>query len=284
MKILITGSDGYIGSHTAKALTDHDLTLWGRDLDLTQPWSSIEEFDVIIHLAARVGVKYFTKDYESYKNNYEVDHQFINALRKCHKQPKVIYASTSEVMGANRCASETDNFNIFHELRGSYALEKANTEMQLRAFADNFTIVRFFNVTGDDHTDRHGHVLPVFVKNALEGKPLHLHNGGSDVRTFCYIDDVAKALKFIAEHPTPDVINVGSCLRNNTVTIKELAEMVKSFVPDAQFIVDGESQRIAMRSPNVLRLTELGVECTTTLMDIVKSSVNFYRKVQDVSN
>lgn len=286
MKILITGSDGFIGRHTAHVLKGHDLTLWGRDRDLRQPWDSIGQFDVVIHLAARVGVKYFTHDYNAYQNNYEIDRQFIDALKACPQQPKVIYASTSEVIGSNMDASEDAKFSIFPQLRGSYALEKAHTEMQLRAFARNFTIVRFFNVTGSDHTDEHGHVVPVFVKRALQGLPLQLHNGGNDLRTFCAVDDVANALKFIAErrghkehggYKMPEVLNVGSHLAENTVSIRKLAELVAEYVHGVQFVNAAEDQHIAARSPDVSRLLALGVSCPTTLRQIVESSVAYWR-------
>ena len=282
MKILLTGSDGFIGSHVLSALAGRNVVALGRNADLTKSWPDISDFDVVIHLAARVGVKYFRNDYNAYINNLSIDHQFIEALKRCKKQPYIIYASTSEVYGASLDANETSMISVFPELRGSYALEKANTEMMIRALSDKFTILRFFNVTGYDQTDKHGHVLPVFVKKALTSQPIPIFNGGTDVRTFCSVKDVAQVISQVIHIGPIGVMNVGSHLKSNTLTIKELADKVIHFVGNGSTVILPESQNIKHRIPNVDKLRSLGLSCDTSIDDIVLSSINYWKTRHDL--
>lgn len=283
MKILVTGSDGFIGSHVVKLLEkEHHVDTLGRDTHLDKSFPSIDGYDVLIHLAARVGVKYFTSDYNGYKNNLNIDLNMIKALNDAKKKPFVFYASTSEVYGQTSNATEDCNYNVFYKLRGSYALEKANTEMMLRSCYDRFCALRFFNVSGDSHNDTHGHVLPAFVKKVLRGEPLVLHNNGEDVRTFCSVLDVAETIKtlvnMVDRADIPHVLNVGSHLSDNTVSIRHLASLVQALAgTDTGVISDTETQRIAQRIPNVKLLNSLGITCDTTLTDIVRSSIDYWR-------
>jgi len=83
------------------------------------------------------------------------------------------------------------------------------------------TVVRLFNTTGPRQTGAYGMVVPRFVRQAIEGRPLTVYGDGSQMRCFTNVRDVVAALMALAATPAAigDVVNVGTRARSRSVTL-----------------------------------------------------------------
>ncbi|MCU9849601.1 GDP-mannose 4,6-dehydratase [Defluviimonas sp. WL0024] len=258
MKVLITGGAGFIGSHLSERLIaeGHSVTVLddlstgrtenlaglsghnrfrfheGTILDPALVGTLTDEADMIIHLAAAVGVKLIMEEpSRSILTNVGGTETVLKAALKDLKP--VFVASTSEVYGkATKFPfGEDDDLTIgaTKNLRWSYACAKTLDEFLALAYVREAdlpaTVLRFFNTTGPRQTGRYGMVLPNFVQAALEGRPLLVHGTGEQSRCFGHVADAVEAMVRLMATPAArgEVFNVGN---DEEVTIRALAEQV----------------------------------------------------------
>ena len=258
MKILITGGAGFIGGHLTEALLkrgdevvvadnfstgsrDNLLPVDGREatvieMDIAREPEKLRELirqaDAVFHLAAAVGVELVVNDpVHTIQTNIDGSAHVVKAASEFDK--RLFIASTSEVYGKseNEKFSESDDLLIgspYHS-RWSYACSKLLDEFYLMAYHQaaglRGTVVRFFNTVGPRQTGKYGMVVPRFVANALQNKPLRVYGDGGQSRCFCHVADVVRALKMLLAAPgsVGEVFNIGS---QELVSIKQLAERV----------------------------------------------------------
>jgi nucleoside-diphosphate-sugar epimerase len=91
------------------------------------------------------------------------------------------------------------------------------------------TIVRIFNTYGPRMRHDDGRVMPALIGASLAGQPLTIHGDGLQTRSFCYVSDLVRGLRLIAEDPTADgaVLNLGN---PEEVTILQLAESIRDAI------------------------------------------------------
>lgn len=225
-KILITGSAGLLGREFCNQLCkDNDVIAVDNNqrfpnftpLGVTYIKSDLSEylkhtsntFDIIYHLAATNGTKYFyNQPNDVLRNNTILDldlFKFVESNTSC----KLIYASSSEVVSGTMVfpTPEITDINIsnIHNPRWSYMLPKLLSENYLFNSSIDFLIIRFFNVFSEHSGTGH------FVKDIadkIRNKNFEII-GADETRSFCYVTDAVDAVIKISKE-SKQVINVGS--------------------------------------------------------------------------
>ena len=257
-KILVTGGAGFIGSHLCELLLQKGHTVVAIDNLSTGRLDNIQhllqspgfqfvretitntqvldrltsEADILIHLAAVVGVKLIVDDpVNTIATNIMGTEVVLTTANRY--SCKVMLASTSEVYGKGFKVpfNEEDDcvMGPTSHSRWSYATSKAIDEFLGLAYYHQFglpiVVMRFFNTVGPRQTGRYGMVLPRFVRQALAGEPITIYGDGEQSRCFADVADIIDATVKLAQHPgaVGQVFNIGS---TEEVTIRELAERV----------------------------------------------------------
>jgi nucleoside-diphosphate-sugar epimerase len=193
----------------------------------------VDDADVIVHLAAAVGVKLIVESpVRTIETNVNGTQLILEAA--CKKRKLVLTASTSEVYGksTNIPFREDDDLVLGPTTKGrwSYAASKALDEFLALSYWKEkklpVIVVRLFNTVGPRQTGRYGMVLPNFVKSALEGSPITIYGSGKQSRCFCDVRDTIEGLIRLmdAERAVGAVVNVGN---TEEITIEDLAHRVK---------------------------------------------------------
>ncbi|GCD77357.1 NAD-dependent epimerase [Thermaurantimonas aggregans] len=159
-------------------------------------------FDLVIHLAAQVGVRYSLENPEAYIQSNIVG--FYNIIEKA-KQQKVshfIYASSSSVYGLNEKVPYSTSDNVDHPI-SLYAATKKSNELIAHTYSHLYDLpttgLRFFTVYGP--WGRPDMATFKFTKAILEGKPISVYNFGKMQRDFTYIDDIVESIARLATKP-----------------------------------------------------------------------------------
>lgn len=266
--ILITGGGGFIGSSLAERLVaDNRLILFDRSFS-NQPISftsllqhrnvrAVEgdimdsrtlaelakEAHVVVHAAAIVGVQRVCgAARETLEVNFIGTSRLLQALESNSILERMIYFSTSEVFGANSYRVDESSSPVIGSIadsRWSYATAKLAGEHLVKSYFREMglpgVIVRPFNVFGPRRTGEHAMLR--FVVNALAGVPLEVHGDGSQIRSWCYIDDFCSALVAMMERPEAvgEDFNIGNA--KNTLTAYQLACKVVQAVGSSSPVV-----------------------------------------------
>jgi UDP-glucose 4-epimerase len=258
----------------------------------------VDDADVIVHLAAAVGVKLIVESpVKTIETNVNGTQMILEAA--CKKKKLVLTASTSEVYGKNTNVPFHEDADLVlgptTKGRWSYAASKALDEfLALAYWKENklpVIVARLFNTVGPRQTGRYGMVLPNFVKSALENTPISIYGSGKQSRCFCDVLDTVEGLIRLmdCDRAVGEVINVGN---TEEITIEGLAHRVKErtgssspieYVPyDKAYELGFED--MMRRVPSVEKLHALtGFRPCTPLNEIIDRVTAFFQHKADES-
>jgi UDP-glucose 4-epimerase len=318
LRFLITGGAGFIGSHLAERLLDRgdrvvllDNLSTGSMENIRHLKASermeyhldnienhqlvaelVDDADVIVHLAAAVGVKLIVESpVRTIETNVNGTQRILEAA--CKKRKLVLTASTSEVYGKNTNVPFHEDADLVlgptTKGRWSYAASKALDEFLALSYWKEkrlpVIIARLFNTVGPRQIGRYGMVLPNFVKAALDNTPISVYGDGKQSRCFCDVRDTVEALVRLidTERAVGEVVNVGN---TEEISIEGLAQLVKQrtasssairFVPYDQAYEPG-FEDMMRRVPSVDKLQALtGFRPLTPLTEIIDRVAAYFQ-------
>jgi UDP-glucuronate 4-epimerase len=233
MKVLITGTAGFIGFHLAKLLLKDGFKVHGYDsvndyydVNLKHARQNIllkdknfsttkgllenndklnevaDKFqpDVIIHLAAQAGVRYSLENPRAYINSNIIGTFNVMEIARKHKIKHLLMSSSSSVYGANTNMPFTENDKVDTQFT-IYAATKKSNENMAHSYAHLWkiptTMFRFFTVYGP--WGRPDMALFKFVSSILNNKPIDIYNNGEMYRDFTYVDDLVNGVKLLTD-------------------------------------------------------------------------------------
>ncbi len=271
MIILITGVAGFIGARTAELLLSEKHTVVGidnlndyydvrikehrlsilkkhenfkflnEDIESHQVLEKVflkNNFDIVINLAARAGVRYSLENPFIYaQTNLIGSLNLLDLMRKFNVN-KYIMASTSSIYAGSEMPYKED-LPVNNPI-SPYAASKKAAELMAFTYHHQFgidvTILRYFTVFGP--AGRPDMSILRFVKWIDEGKPILLYGDGSQARDFTYVDDIAKGtIKAAFTKTGYEIINLGG--GNNPVSMSKLISKIETFL-NKKAIIDNK--------------------------------------------
>jgi UDP-glucose 4-epimerase len=318
MRVLITGGAGFVGSHLAEALLErgdevfvldnlstgsmdnivhlksHPKFHYTVDTVENEPLLAelIDQCDVIVHLAAAVGVKLIVeRPVHTIETNV---HGTEVVLKHASKKKKlVMIASTSEVYGKSASVPFSEDADLVlgpsSKHRWAYACSKLIDEFLALAYWKErklpVIIVRLFNTVGPRQTGQYGMVIPNFVRQALTGEPITVFGDGTQSRSFTYVGDVVRAMVALMNEPRAigQVFNIGN---GNEISIGALAEKVRDLAGSSSTIVripydqayESGFEDMPRRVPDISRISALiGYKPTVELDEILSRVIESFQ-------
>ncbi len=229
MKVLVTGTAGFIGFHLAKLLLKQGCSVHGYDgvtdyydiklkekrheilsseKNFTKTQAMLEDQDtlakvfrdfkpnIVVHLAAQAGVRYSLENPRSYIDSNIVGTFNVMDLAHRHEVKHLLMASTSSAYGANEEMPFNELQKADTQLTIYAATKKANENMAhsyAHIYKIPITMFRFFTVYGP--WGRPDMALFKFTKAIINDEPIDIYNNGEMSRDFTYVDDLVEAVR-----------------------------------------------------------------------------------------
>jgi|SRR5690554_492220 len=279
MKILITGADGFIGSHLTDLLLSeghkvralsyyNSFNYWGwledipenDDLeivsgDIRDPFfcqKLCAGIDIVFHLAALIAIPYSYVAPDSY-----VDTNVKGTLNICqaaldNKVKRIICTSTSEVYGTAQYVPIDEKHPL--QPQSPYSASKIGADAIAMSFYNSFnlplTISRPFNTYGPRQSARA--IIPTIITQIASGMKVIKLGDITPTRDFSYVEDICRGFIDLADcdKAIGEVVNIGS---NYEISIKDTLELIKDIMK-SEVIFETEEQRIRPENSEVFRL------------------------------
>lgn len=310
-KIYITGGAGFIGSTLAGRLADrNEIVLFdnlarntlqhtnlnehrnvtlvqGDILDYEATRRAMEGAHIVVHAAAIAGIDTVIKSpVRTMEVNMIGTANVLRAATDVKVQDRVIEFSTSEVFGsmAYRVSEDT------HAVAGSagegrwvYAVSKLAGEHLAYAYYREFGLptvtLRPFNIYGPGQTGEGA--IQIFIRRALRNEPITIYGDGTQIRAWCYVDDMVEGLLFAMESPKAvgESFNIGNA--RAVTTIFGLAEAVCRVLNSKSEIVfkPALSADIELRIPETKKSEQLlGFKAKVDLEEGIRRTAQWYQE------
>ena len=255
-RVLITGGAGFIGSTLAGQLVDANevriFDNFGRDalssksfaghenlellrgdvLDPVAVEAAVRGCDIVVHCAAIAGIDTVIRSpVTTMRVNMIGSANVLDAASRLDSCDRVVCFSTSEVFGSHAFRSTETDMTVTGEVgeaRWTYAVSKlAEEHLAIAYFHERglpATVVRPFNVYGPGQVGEGA--LRTFIARAARNEDIEIHGDGTQIRAWCYVDDMVAGTMLAMEHPSAvgESFNIGN--QRAVVTIYGLANTV----------------------------------------------------------
>ncbi|HEU5357700.1 MAG TPA: NAD-dependent epimerase/dehydratase family protein [Gemmatimonadales bacterium] len=309
-RVLLTGGAGFIGSRlAARLLADNEVVVFdsghrdslrdtaasahrnltlirGDVLDAAALTAAARGCQAVVHLAAIAGVDTVIKmPVETMKVNILGTHNALEAARALPGLERFIDFSTSEVFGAFAFKvreGDATSLGAVGEARWTYAVSKLATEHLAfsyhRAYGVPAVAVRPFNIYGPGQVGEGA--IHRFIVQALRNEDITIHNDGSQIRAWCYVDDMVDGILAALERPEAvgHTFNIGN--PRSVLTIYQLAQDVVRLSGSTSRLTfkPWGSTEVELRIPNIDKARELlGYEPKVDLAEGLMRTIEWYR-------
>lgn len=309
-RVFITGGAGFIGSTLAGRLVERNTVviydnlsrnslkqkpfrehpnirlIEGDVLDFDRLQNAMQGSDIIVHCAAVAGIDTVIKSpVTTMRVNMVGSANVLEAASRLPRCHRVVCFSTSEVFGQQAFrSSETDNtvMGKVGEARWTYAVSKLAEEHLAIAYYQEkglpVTVVRPFNIYGPGQEGEGA--LKAFVIRAIRNERLEVHGDGTQIRAWCYVDDMVDGVLLAMTHPKAvgESFNIGN--QRAVVTIYGLANTVVRVLGSTSPIVFTYKDYVdvELRVPSVSKARELlGFEARVELEEGILLTAEYYR-------
>ena len=309
-KVFITGGAGFIGSTLAGRLVERNrivifdnLTrdslkdkpirnhpnlelIKGDILDFDSLQRAMAGADIVVHCAAIAGIDtVIKKPVTTMRVNMMGSANVLEAAAQLPRIDRVVCFSTSEVFGQHAFRStETDStvMGQVGEARWTYAVSKlAEEHLAIAYFQEKAlptTVVRPFNVYGPGQVGEGA--LRTFIQRAIRNEPIEIHGDGTQIRAWCYVDDMVDAVMLAMEHPKAvgESFNIGN--QRAVTTIYGLVSAVVRVLDSKSPItfVRKDYVDVELRVPSVIKARQLlGFDARVDLDEGIARTAEFYR-------
>jgi UDP-glucuronate 4-epimerase len=312
---LITGGAGFIGSHLVRALlhdkdlritiidnfdpfysrqlkllnidgfeNHHQVMVFDKNLD-TLSVSELkiilsQRVDVIIHLAAKAGVRPSINDPLAYQLTNILGTQMLLDFAKETGVEQFVFASSSSVYGVNQNLPWKENEQL--QPISPYAMTKLAGEMAGHVFSHlygiRFIALRFFTVYGP--SQRPDLAIHKFVKSILTDQPITMYGNGSTSRDYTYVDDIVQGVLSAISYDQSlfEIINLGN---NYAVSLKDLIYNIEEVVGKKSAILQQPEQAgdVPQTFADISKAKKLlNYHPTTQLKDGLKNFYDWFLK------
>ena len=310
-KICITGGAGFIGSTLAGRLADHNeivlfdnlvrntlqhtnlsqhrnvMLVQGDILDYDATRRALEGAQIVVHAAAIAGIDTVLKSpVRTMEVNMIGTANVLRAAKEAKVTDRVIEFSTSEVFGSMAYRVSEDAHAVAGsagEARWVYAVSKLAGEHLAHAYYREFGLptvtLRPFNIYGPGQTGEGA--IQIFIRRALLNEPIAIYGDGTQIRAWCYIDDMVEGLLFAMESPKAvgESFNIGNA--RAVTTIFGLAETVCRVLNSKSEIVfkPALSADIELRIPETRKSEQLlGFKAKVDLEEGICRTARWYKE------
>ena len=305
---LVTGGAGFIGSHLCERLlkegyrvicVDNEVTGTKKNIehiktksftfishDVTEHLEIEDDIDMVFHFASLASpVDYRQEPIKTLKVGTLGTHNMLGLARA--KGAKFMFASTSEVYGDPEVNPQPESYwghvNPIG-VRSCYDESKrageALTMAYHRAHGMDTRIVRIFNTYGPRMRSNDGRVVPAFITQALENKPITVFGDGKQTRSFCYISDLIEGIWKLANTKYNLPLNIGN---PNEKTMLELAHKIIDLTGSKSRIVYSKlpEDDPKMRCPDIRKAKRvLGWEPKIALDEGLKKTIGYFETLK----
>jgi nucleoside-diphosphate-sugar epimerase len=308
--ILITGGAGFIGSTLAERLCEHNrVTLFdnmhrnalggsgltehpnvnvlvGDVMDRSALAPAVHESDIVIHMASIAGVDTVMKNPTlTMRVSLVGTMNALEAAQESSRCRRFVDFSTSEVFGKYAykvTEGDATSLGAVGEARWTYAVSKLATEHLALSYQKQYGLptvsIRPFNIYGPRQVGEGA--VHHFIARALRNEPITIHGDGSQIRSWCYIDDIVDGVltAMEAEEAIGHAFNIGN--PRSTLTIYQLAREIVQLASSESELTFEEIDRtdVELRIPNIDKAKSLlGYRPKVNLEEGLQRTIAWYR-------
>jgi len=317
LKILVTGAAGFIGSHLCEKLLNEGHNVLGidnfdpfyarsikennlnrsllngsfkfieSDITVAEELKKLfaeNEFDVVVHLAAKAGVRPSIEDPLGYYRVNVIGTLNILEMMKEADIKRLVYASSSSIYGNSPDVPYSESMNVDNPI-SPYAATKKAAELLCynywHLYKISATCFRFFTVYGP--RQRPEMAIAKFVKKAYDGDIISIYGDGSVARDFTYIDDIIQGVSASVDKDLGyEVINLGE---SETIDLNSLIMLIEKHTE-----CELKTENLAMQPGDVDKTYAdidkakelLGYKPTTSVEDGLKKYIEWYKTNSDL--